>query len=246
MRPGHRRARVDGTGEPRPVGFRLEPGERMLWQGHPEMPALRRHLLKVRWLAAYFAGLLAWKLVLIACVRGAQPPEVFDAAALLVQGTVLMGIVTYFAWVLARSTTYTLTDLRLVICHGIALPATVDIPLRAVRSVAVRIRTDGTGGVALAVQDGAGIGYSKLWPHVQGLSLSCPVPMLRGLRDAAVLSTRLARQLDTKLPLPIHQDPGAGDGSLDTGGRTRNDGSIRGCADRAVPSSGRGSLDRLW
>ncbi|MGH1574779.1 photosynthetic complex putative assembly protein PuhB [Methylobacterium sp. P31] len=201
-----RRGSVNGAATPHPVGFCLEPGERILWQGRPTASALRQHLLKVRWLAAYLAGLLAWKLVLIVRVRGVRPQEVFDTATLLMQGAVLIGLVTYFAWALARSTTYTLTDLRLVIRHGIALPGTVDIPLRAVRSVAVRVRSDGTGDVALTVREGAGIGYSKLWPHVRGLSLSRPVPMLRGLRDAALLSTRLARQLDAPLPLPSRQD----------------------------------------
>lgn len=208
---GHRhpRGRVTAAVAPRPVSFRLEPDERILWQGRPEVSALCRHLLKVRWIAAYLAGLLAWKLVLIVWIRGIRSQEVLDAGTLLVQGALLMGIVAYFAWAMARSTTYTLTDLRLVIRHGIALPGTVDIPLRALRSVAVRVRTDGTGDVAFTVRDGGGIAYSKLWPHVKGFDLTRPVPMLRGLRDAAVLGTRLARQLDTPLPLPTRQDLGA-------------------------------------
>lgn len=102
-----------------------------------------------------------------------------------------------------------LTDLRLVIRHGIALPGTVDIPLRALRSVAVRVQSDGTGDVALTVRAGAGIGYCKLWPHVRGLSLSRLVPMLRGLEDAALLSASLARRLDAPLPLPSSQDVNA-------------------------------------
>lgn len=40
-----------------------------------------------------------------------------------------------------------------------------------------------------------GIGLTKLWPHVRGLSVSRPVPMLRGLADAAVLSALLTRRL---------------------------------------------------
>ena len=102
-----------------------------------------------------------------------------------------------------------LTDLRLVIRHRIALPGTVEIPLRALRSVAVRVQSDGTGDVALTVRAGVGIGYCKLWPHVRGLSLSRPVPMLRGLEDAALLSASLARRLDAPLPLPSSQDVNA-------------------------------------
>lgn len=206
MRREHHRVGMEGTAAPLPVGFCLEPGEQILWQGRPEASALLRHLLRVRWLLAYLSGLLAWKLALIVWVRGLRPQEVFDAATLLVQGAVLIGIVAYFAWALARSTTYTLTDLRLVIRHGIALPGTVDIPLRAVRSIAVRTHGDGTGEVALAVRAGGSIGYSKLWPHVRGLGLSQPVPMLRGLPDAAVLSTRLARLLDAQQKRPTFQN----------------------------------------
>ncbi|MEL6061465.1 MULTISPECIES: photosynthetic complex putative assembly protein PuhB [unclassified Methylobacterium] len=204
IRTPHRTA--PGGAPPRPAGVRLEPAERILWQGRPEVSALRRQLLKMRWLAAYFAVLLGWKLALIVAVRGLRPQEVFDLAVLLAQGAALMGILAYLAWALARSTTYTVTTLRIVIRHGIALQGTVDIPLRALRSVAVRIHHDGTGDVALTVRDGGGIGYSKLWPHVRGVSLSAPVPMLRGLPDAALLGTQLARRLDDPPPAMTGQD----------------------------------------
>jgi len=154
----HTPHRTTPSGAPaRPVGVRLEPGEQILWQGRPEASALRRHLLKGRWLAAYFAVLLGWKLTLIVALRGLHPQEMY-------------------------------------------------IPLRAIRSVAVRMHGDGTGDVALAVRDGGGVGYSKLWPHVRGLSPSAPVPMLRGLRDAAILGTRLARRLDGPAPAMSGQD----------------------------------------
>lgn len=191
----HRKASGGKPGEPRPVGFSLEPGERILWQGRPDASSLRRYLLKGRWLAVYIGGLLAWKLALILWVRGLRPQEVFDAATLVLQGIVLVGITRYFAWALARATTYTVTDLRIVIRHGIALPGTVDIPLRALRSIAVRVHDDGTGDVALAVRDGGGIGFAKLWPYARGLELSHPIPMLRGVGDAAVLGTILSRRL---------------------------------------------------
>lgn len=205
------RARAGRAPDLRPVGFSLEPGERILWQGRPQASAVRRDILKVRWLVAYLAGLLAWKLTLILWVRDLRPQEVFDTATLIVQGIVLMGIVVYFAWALARCTTYTVTDLRIVVRHGIALPGTVDIPLRALRSIAVRIHRDGTGDVALTVRAGGGIGYVKLWPHVLGLELSRPVPMLRGLADAAVLGPMLSRRLDelhgsTLTPKLVHPD----------------------------------------
>lgn len=203
----HTPHRTTPSGAPaRPVGVRLEPGEQILWQGRPEASALRRHLLKGRWLAAYFAVLLGWKLTLIVALRGLHPQEMFDMAVLLGQGAALMGILAYLAWALARSTTYTVTTLRVVIRHGIALQGTVDVPLRAIRSVAVRMHGDGTGDVALAVRDGGGVGYSKLWPHVRGLSPSAPVPMLRGLPDAALLGTRLARRLDGPAPAMSGQD----------------------------------------
>ena len=194
---------------PSQVNFHLEPGERILWQGRPRTGALRRHLFKVRWLAVYVAALLCWKLALILWIRGWQPQEAADVATLVAQGVALLGIVAFYAWALARTTTYTLTNLRIVIRHGIALPGTVDIPLRALRSVAVRVRQDGTGDVALGVREGGGIGFAKLWPHVQGLGLSHPVPMLRGLADAAVLSTILSRRLSQLHDVGVAPEPAA-------------------------------------
>lgn len=180
--------------EPLPVGFVLEPGETILWQGRPERRALARGLFRLRWVVAYFALLLLWKLALILWARGPRPQDLHDAAILALQGVALFGLIAFFARALSRATTYTVTDARVVIRHGIALSATIDIPLRAIRSVALRLHADGAGDIALGVRRGGGVRPGRLWPHMHGVLR--PMPLLRALPEAAIVGPLLCRQLD--------------------------------------------------
>ena len=60
------------------------------------------------------------------------------AAWLVVLGAAAVGVLSLLAWALARSTIYTITRPRVVLRFGVALPMSVNLPLRLVESADLR------------------------------------------------------------------------------------------------------------
>lgn len=180
---------IRGLPEPLPAG------ERILWQGAPAWTALARRALHVDKLAVYFAVLLAWRGV-AALADGAEAGQAALAVARLspLVGLVL-GFLVLLAWLTARATVYTITDRRLVLRIGLALPLVVNVPFKIVRSAAFRTHPDGTGDLPLALEANGRLGYVHLWPHARPWSLGRAEPMLRCVPDAARVAGILARAL---------------------------------------------------
>lgn len=162
----------------------LPPGERMLWQGSPDWRVLARTAFHTRGVAAYFGLLL-----LIAALLGSGTGAAMTAAL----GVVGVALLHLLAWGGARTTIYTLTDRRLVLRVGIAVPKCINLPLAQVASADLALRTDGSGDVALTLLGAPRIGYLALWPHARPLRLARPQPMLRALPDAERVAALIAR-----------------------------------------------------
>ncbi len=173
---------------------RLPPGERILWQGKPDWRVLARRALHVRGLAFYLGLMLCWF-----AVADFRPSNAGRTAAgvccLAVMGIAALGLLVLFAWLLARSTVYTLTDQRLVLRFGIALSMSVNLPLRLIDSASLRVWADGTGDIPLAVSGRQKLGYAVLWPHSRPWRLSQPEPMLRAVPNAAEVARLLSEAL---------------------------------------------------
>jgi hypothetical protein len=95
---------------------------------------------------------------------------------------VLGGIVAVGRWI-ASSTTYAITDKRLVIRLGIIFPLTVNVPLHYVQGAKVKTFADGTGQIALQLESKERLAWIVLFPHVRPWTFSNPEPLLRGLHD---------------------------------------------------------------
>ena len=147
---------IPGVDEPLPEG------EALLWQGRPSTAALARHAFKVRWVAAYFVALAA-----LAFWAAAPGEGVARASWMLVLGLVTVGLVTGWAWLVARTSVYALTDRRIVMRIGVAFPAVFNLPLELVGDAWIRTERDGSGDIALALDGSDRIGYLFLWPHVR-------------------------------------------------------------------------------
>ncbi len=173
---------------------RLPAGERILWQGRPDWRVLARRALHVRGLACYLGLMLCW--FAVADFRlGNAGRTLAGVLCLAVMGVAALGLLTLFAWLLARSTVYTLTDQRLVLRFGIALSMSVNLPLRLIDSASVRVWPDGTGDIPLAVSGRQKLGYAVLWPHARPWRLGQPEPMLRAVPDAAEVARKLSDAL---------------------------------------------------
>jgi Bacterial PH domain len=168
----------------------LPPGETMLWQGAPEWKRLAVSAFHIRGVAIYFGAL-----ILFGVVQGSW----LGVGLTLVAGLLATGLIALGAWGAARTTLYTITNKRVVMRVGIALPKCINLPLSLVESADLSLHRDGTGDIALTVNGAQRLGYLALWPHARPWKLAVPQPMLRGVPDARAVAATLARACGTRL-----------------------------------------------
>jgi hypothetical protein len=175
-------------------GF-LPKDEEILWQGTPDWKQLAISALHVRLIAIYFAALAG--LGVIQALRGAG--AWLGIAITLGVGLLGIGILGLIAWSTARSTVYTLTNRRVVMRIGIALPKCINVPLPLIRSADLALNADGSGDIPLTLDGAQQLGYAQLWPHARAWQLRDPQPMLRAVPDAQKVATLLARACGARL-----------------------------------------------
>jgi len=174
----------------------LPRGERLLWQGSPDWRVMAREALHTRTLSIYFAVLLA--------LRGATTlsngGSLLDAAEamlwLLPLAVLAIAVLSVIAWLIARTSVYTVTDKRVVMRIGVVLSITFNLPYSKIESAGLRTHADGSGDLTLALADTDRIAYLHLWPHARPWQVRRTQPMLRAVPQArtvaAVLSAALA------------------------------------------------------
>jgi hypothetical protein len=187
----------------------LPEGEEMLWQGAPDWRALARESLLTRWIALWFVLLALWRgLVAGGGVMGflgaGVPLLVLGAAAVLI----LWGI----AWVFSRTTVYTITNRRVVMRIGAALPVTFNLPFARIERADLDLRQGGTGTIALHLDEQSQISYLVAWPHVRPWHMGGRDPALRCIPDAARVAELLGDAAETRLRAPVVA-PAAPDGT---------------------------------
>lgn len=155
----------------------LPPGEEILWQGAPNWKRFAVRALHVRELAYYFAALLA--------IRVVVQPESGSHAGFFVLAVLALGLLTLLAWLMARSALYTITNQRVVMRFGIALPLSVNLPYAAIDTVDLRAHGKGAGDIAIRPEMNRRLSYIVMWPHVRPWRFSPLQPMMRCLDDAA-------------------------------------------------------------
>jgi hypothetical protein len=145
----------------------LPDGERLLWQGSPSWKALAARTLHGRMIAVYFGLLLLWVAV-DGVGGGASPAEaalrVLWFAPLALAGS---GLVLLLAWLTARTTVYSVTNHRVVLSYGIAMPVSLNLPFARVASAGMRVFKDGTADIPLVMTAGDKLAYLMLWPHAR-------------------------------------------------------------------------------
>lgn len=168
----------------------LPPGETILWQGKPDWRVLARTAFHTGAVGGYFALLTGVALLSGASLVGVGATALSGVAAVL--------LLSALAWATARGAIYTLTNRRIVLRIGVALPKCINIPLGQIASLDVRHRANGTGDLVVTPAGSARLGYAALWPHARAWHYATPRPMLRALPaiDAvAMLAARQVRQV---------------------------------------------------
>ena len=174
----------------------LPRGERLLWQGSPDWRLLARDALHTRLLAIYFGVLLAWRAVNVWANGGSLIDAGVAVLWLLPVALAAIGVLSVLAWLMARTSVYTITDKRVVMRIGIVLNITFNLPHAQIVSAGLRSNADGSGDLTLLLNDADRIAYVHLWPHARPWQLKRTEPMLRALPQAhavaAILSAALA------------------------------------------------------
>lgn len=178
---------------------RLPAGEHILWQGGPRWFSIARQVFHVRAVLLYFGLLGAW-FSLSAYYDGAPAGQALSYAAWT--GVVALCGVTVLctlAWLIARTTVYTITNKRIVMRFGVAFPMAVNIPFAIVDCISLKKFANGTGNLAIKLTGPDGMAYLHLWPHVRPMKFSQAEPMLRGIPDAGQVAEMLNTALENRL-----------------------------------------------
>lgn len=187
---------IRGINEPLPEG------ERVLWQGAPDWRQLAVRAFHVRKVAIYFALILAWRLAAQADLASSWSAALQDGLGLVLLALIAIGLLSLLAWLSARTTIYAITNKRVYLRVGIALPLFVNLPFSGIESAALRVSRDGTGDVPLRLKGGVRLAYLTLWPHVRPWRAGAPEPMLRAVPDANAVAQTLAQSLAAAAGVP--------------------------------------------
>jgi membrane protein YdbS with pleckstrin-like domain len=173
----------------------LPAGEGLLWQGSPDWRALARDVLHVRKLALYFVAMLLWRVASASSDGATLGSALFGSAAMAGLALVALGTLTLLAWLMSRTSMYTITDKRVVMRVGIVLTVTFNIPFTRIQGAGLRARGAGIGDIVLSLAGTDQIAYVHLWPHARPWHVKRTEPMLRALPNARHVAQLLAQAL---------------------------------------------------
>jgi hypothetical protein len=181
----------------------LPAGEHIVWQGAPSWWEIAKSVFHIRAVALYFAILMIWR----GSVHWNEPPHAVSAAlaalSLLPICAFGLGLLALLAWLSSRTSVYTITNRRVVLRVGVALPTAINIPFKVIESADVAINRAGAADIPLTLTGSVRIPYSTLWPHARPWQLRKPEPMLRGLTEGVRVAELLRHALyDAYLPEP--------------------------------------------
>lgn len=158
---------------------KLPDGERILWQGAPSSISLGNKALHLKGVGAYLALIVAWGIASAFSHHETTLEAVTIGAKLCAIALTAIGALALYARLMARSALYTITDRRVVMRFGVALPMTMNIPLAMIELADLKTHSDGTGDISLALTGKDRQSFVVLWPHVRPWHLTKPRPMLR-------------------------------------------------------------------
>ncbi|MFD0917821.1 photosynthetic complex putative assembly protein PuhB [Pseudahrensia aquimaris] len=173
----------------------LPEGEHIVWQGAPDRATTFRTVFKGNWLIAYFVGLAGWRLATGIYDGRAMYDIAGSVFTAFVLGAVVLAILFGISTWIARSTVYTITNKRVVMRIGMALPITFNLPFSQISSASVVSHGGKSGTVALTLAENTKITWPVLWPHARPWKLANPQPAFRALGDVETAKAHLVSGL---------------------------------------------------
>ena len=161
----------------------LPDGEVLRWQGAPQWGALALRAFHVRKVALYFCLLIVFRVGYVLSAGEPLSVGLMSGTWLAVLSAMAMAILATLAWLYSRSTVYSITDRRIVIRFGVAVPIAVNIPFKVIESAGLRRYSDGVGDIPLVLGGGQSVNYLIMWPNVRPWRFLNAQPMLRCIQD---------------------------------------------------------------
>jgi len=186
---------------------RLPEGERLLWQGAPDWRRMALNVFHIRGLALYFGVIIAYCLAAAAMDGTPLQDAALSTAKLAGAALLPIGFLTVYAWLVGRSTTYTITDQRVVMQFGLALPMTINLPFRKIESAELKLRANEFGDISLLLNSADKLAYLVLWPHARPWRLGRAEPTFRAVPDVGRVGQLLARALAASADMPAPAAP---------------------------------------
>jgi hypothetical protein len=182
----------------------LPDGEHILWQGQPAWKQMALQVFHVRKVAIYFALLIAIH-VGLQWSQGVAPAAIAQGSSwLLALGLSAIAILALLARLYSRTTIYTITNRRLVLRFGVAVPMMINIPWDKIDAVDLMQRGHDSGDILLTLGPQSKMSYWLLWPHAKPWNFSPVRPSLRALDevDQVVAQVRQAIGGNANAPTP--------------------------------------------
>lgn len=173
---------IPGIDEP------LPPGEELLWTGTPTVSGQLRQGLFLRFAAVWLVVAALLPTFRGTAVEGSTAAHLGWVG---VVGLVVLALAAGWAWLVRRTTVYAVTDRRVVMKIGVALPSILNIPLEQLSGAACRGYGDGSGEITLPLADRSELGWALLWPHVRPWRVARAEPALRWIEDVDEVASLL-------------------------------------------------------
>lgn len=174
----------------------LPQGERLLWQGSPHWKSLAIRAYHARKVALYFLFLIAWRIA-----NGMADAHTLTAIAsscivLLLMGVGAVAILSTLAYLSSRCAVFSITNRRILLRHGVAVPMTLNIPFKIIQSADLRLLPHQRGDLAVRLFDDQRVGYLITWPYLRPGRFAHPQPSLRCLEQAQQVAAILGGALE--------------------------------------------------
>jgi hypothetical protein len=176
----------------------LPAGEEILRQAEPDWWSMARHSFHAVKVGVYFLLLIGLHQAWHYSGGGTLAESLGGLAWQVSLAAVGVGLLCLLGWLYARSTVYTITNRRVVLRFGVALPMMINIPLDKIVAADLREFGDGCGDISLRLAEGEWISYWALWPHARPWRLSPVMPSLRSVPDAAALAAQLVAAVQAR------------------------------------------------
>ena len=211
MSTNRRSSIFEHDGEPIPgLPEALPEGETILWQGAPGWAGIARRALHLRGLALYFALLGGLRGAALAADGADLVSATLGGALMILVGALPIGLLAGFALLSARTSLYTITNRRIVLRVGVALPMTINLPFALIEGAGLIKHADGTGDITVKLVAPHRIAWLAVWPHTRSFRIARPEPTLRALADADQVAQILSRALAAHAAMPVTALQGAG------------------------------------